>query len=539
MNTAVLSCLLAVSTAFAFDFKPRIINGQEVPAGQYKEVVALGPAGSDCTATIIGPRVILTSAHCVDEGSKVDFMANGSKYTATMYRSTIYPGKDHDIAVGVTSAEITGVTPASIGGVASKGLGVYLFGYGCTTPEGNRPNVLRYGENEVIDFTNGGMDMVSRKPNGAAICFGDSGGPTMVKDDQKHLVIGVNSKGNIQDTNMSTRTDINETKTFLQSIASSKSVEICGVNKNCAGGPITPAAPKCSLSAFPSTITLGQSLKLTLSVSGQATSVTLEGVPFSLAGGEKTVTPSAAGSFNASASVTGPGGTSTCNASYTVNTVISPDPAPSCQLTATSPAIKVGESNSISMVVAGKSTSATIDGISVPATGGSVTISSNLYPGTKTINGTVTGPGGTGTCKTSYSVQGEPPAIPNFTIAPTHCGENVSGSAVQEVCFGLVKFAYSMRDEITVREVLIFRFSGKTEIMPIIYRRPGRARDEKTLGETLTMYANDISLSGGNIGLATRKAELQRLEDGTPVTLSGFSAGKVQHWYQIDKFRKL
>jgi hypothetical protein len=148
-----------------------------------------------------------------------------------MTRSPLYPRNDHDIALGIIDQEVTGIKFASIGGDASKGVDITLAGYGCVRPGGGGGNdgILRVGDNRVINLS--GYDMVSRMQGGGALCFGDSGGPAFLRD--TNILLGVNSKGNIQDTNYNTRTDTQASRDFFAKFAQQTGVEICGINKDC------------------------------------------------------------------------------------------------------------------------------------------------------------------------------------------------------------------------------------------------------------------------------------------------------------------
>jgi hypothetical protein len=149
-----------------------------------------------------------------------------------MTRSALYPQTDHDIALGVTQNEIQ-VEPASIGGEAVTGLDIILLGYGCTQVGGGGGNdgILRWGESRVTRFS--GYDMVSSKQGGSALCFGDSGGPAFTMVDGKRRLLGVNSKGNIKNTNYNARLDTKASKDFAARFSENNHVDICGVNTTC------------------------------------------------------------------------------------------------------------------------------------------------------------------------------------------------------------------------------------------------------------------------------------------------------------------
>jgi hypothetical protein len=254
MKTLLLSLLC--STAMAGDpiFKdaqgqpihPTLINGTVVPLPLFPEVVYISVNNARCTATIVGPRAVITAAHCAQNGAKVTFKLRATRpniisdpnavFTGTATRSSIYPGKDHDIAMVYLDQEIADLKPASIGGKVVNGVDIQIFGYGCTNPGGGGGNdgQLRQGKNRITGIS--GYDVVSGKaPGGAALCFGDSGGPAFdIADITKPLLLGINSKGNIQDTNYNARLDIVESTDFIKAwSASNNNAIVCGITKDC------------------------------------------------------------------------------------------------------------------------------------------------------------------------------------------------------------------------------------------------------------------------------------------------------------------
>jgi hypothetical protein len=206
-----------------------LINGSEVTEAR-PEIVRLLIGGAACTGTLVGPRAVLTAAHCIDDGETAKFTVAGKPYTGTGVQSARYPEQDHDISLVILPAPGVVIDEyASIGGKASRGADITLFGYGCTQEGGGGGNdgKLRSGMSRIIGYS--GYDMVSRKEGGSALCFGDSGGPAFMGD----KLIGVNSKGNIRDTNYNTRLDLKVSRDWIKMAAENAGVQVCGVTKSC------------------------------------------------------------------------------------------------------------------------------------------------------------------------------------------------------------------------------------------------------------------------------------------------------------------
>lgn len=228
----LFSLVTFLLTAPAYAAETDVIGGITVGPAAFPEVVQVRNDGSSCTGVIVGPRVIATAAHCVRNGSKATFTAGGKEYVAKMTRSDLYPREDHDLALGVVSEEIEGVRPASIGTVPAEGDRVAIVGYGCTQPGGGGGNdgKLRLGMTKVTSLEK--YDVVTKLEEGGALCFGDSGAP-LYGDSRGHVVLGLGSKGNIQNTSYFVRVDTAASQATFWKFIAENDAGICGLDLEC------------------------------------------------------------------------------------------------------------------------------------------------------------------------------------------------------------------------------------------------------------------------------------------------------------------
>jgi len=240
---------------------PTLINGNPVQPGQWKQTVRIRTNNSGCTASVVGPRVLATAAHCAATGATSVFTLDGVNYSAKISRHPIYPNRDMDIALGVIDKEVVlqeySILPDKVD-VVKVGDAIRLMGYGCTKPGGGGGNdgVLREGMSTVTGFQ--GFDIVTGKSGEAALCFGDSGGPAFIQADGKLFNISQNSKGDISRTSYLARWDVKEAQDWVRKwIADNGNIEVCGINKDCG----KPPPPQNKFSVEGATVALSGTIK--------------------------------------------------------------------------------------------------------------------------------------------------------------------------------------------------------------------------------------------------------------------------------------
>ena len=195
-----------------------------------------------CTSSLVGPRTLLTAAHCIVPDETIVVHVSGRALSAVCTQAPAYRRDDNtsaDYALCLIADEIR-ETPyfESINidpELLSIGQEVLLTGFGCTRSGGGGDasgTVYRVGEAKITKLPAASNNLVTTK-GGAALCFGDSGGPAFLQrgtDGGPRIQISVNATGNIRDVSGLASLSTAVAVSFLYEWSRRHEVTICGIH---------------------------------------------------------------------------------------------------------------------------------------------------------------------------------------------------------------------------------------------------------------------------------------------------------------------
>lgn len=154
-------------------------------------------SGDGCTATLIGPQVLLLAAHCIADQGIVAFKMGDSPHEGPCSHADEYRGDvSADYALCKITPAVKGVKFERISqdtALLVKLTQVLLTGFGCTRSNGTggRDGIFRIGESPILSLPPKDGNIVVTK-GGAALCIGDSGGAVYTGEGSGRRVIAVN-----------------------------------------------------------------------------------------------------------------------------------------------------------------------------------------------------------------------------------------------------------------------------------------------------------------------------------------------------------
>jgi hypothetical protein len=214
---------------------PQIVGGVNATE-TYSFMTHIFAANAGCGASLIRPTWVVTAKHCIMNGSapvpadqveaRVGTLLQDSGGTVAKAKRIIpYATDEPDVAL-IELATAVPQKPISIPATAPVGSAARIIGWGCRSdPCGQLPPnpVLQQLDTTIMPDSacGGGANYICiGNPDGHGACYGDSGGPAVIKSGADWLLVGATSGGSGKcGENPSIYVDVPSVRSWIESYA--------------------------------------------------------------------------------------------------------------------------------------------------------------------------------------------------------------------------------------------------------------------------------------------------------------------------------
>lgn len=197
-----------------------------------------------CTASAVGPHVILTAAHCVADRSSGKILQNGATVTCRRHKWWGGSGAPYDVALCVSVQKIPLPADAVYETLATQPqrpaqkTSLQLLGFGCTT---HGATGFLYAGKASVETPATALQPLFTTTGSASVCAGDSGGGVYEPDGDSRRIVGVASREDGTNGSVFASITADEVRTWIMAwsekdfdkgIAAKMKVGICGLDED-------------------------------------------------------------------------------------------------------------------------------------------------------------------------------------------------------------------------------------------------------------------------------------------------------------------